>query len=138
MSGETASTQSIVPSHAPPVLVASVLLHYPLSPVSACPPTHTQDCSLPHPGYGHVVLGDPSPFLFYPISSTEVRCLVDYPGPKLPSVSSGDLQRYLLDTVAPQVGRQRLCVAQRAQQGRSSRTQGPCLVRCAAGTWHPS
>lgn len=31
-----------------------------------------QDCELPHPGYANVVLGDPSPFLFYPISSTEV------------------------------------------------------------------
>ncbi|KAM4128176.1 hypothetical protein ACJW30_02G146900 [Castanea mollissima] len=30
-------------------------------------------------------LADPSPILFYPISSTEVRCLVDVPGQKLPS-----------------------------------------------------
>lgn len=62
-----------------------------------------KDCTLTHPGYANVVLGDPSPFLFYPISSTETRCLVDYPGEKLPSVTSGELQRYLLDVVAPQV-----------------------------------
>lgn len=62
-----------------------------------------EGCQLPHPGYGHVVLADPSPVLFYPISSTEVRCLVDYPGPKLPSVTTGDLQKHLLETVAPQV-----------------------------------
>lgn len=62
-----------------------------------------KDVALPHPNYGHVVLAKPSPVLFYPISSTEVRCLVDYPGPSLPSASSGELQRYLLDRIAPQV-----------------------------------
>lgn len=35
--------------------------------------------------------------------SWQVRCLVDYPGEKLPSVTSGELEWYLLDTVAPQV-----------------------------------
>lgn len=62
-----------------------------------------KDCPLPYSNYGHVILGKPSPVLFYPISSTEARCLVDYPGEKLPSVSSGELERYLLDTVAPQI-----------------------------------
>lgn len=62
-----------------------------------------KDCTLPHPGYGHVVLADPSPILFYPISSTEVRCLVDYPGPKLPSATTGALQAHLLQTMAPQL-----------------------------------
>lgn len=33
----------------------------------------------------------------------QVRCLVDYPGEKLPSVTGGELEWYLLDTVAPQV-----------------------------------
>lgn len=32
-----------------------------------------EDASLPHPNFGHVVLGEPSPILFYPISSTQVR-----------------------------------------------------------------
>ncbi|PRQ22137.1 putative squalene monooxygenase [Rosa chinensis] len=40
-----------------------------------------EDCEL----HGHVILGDPSPILFYPISSTEVRYLVDVPGTKVPS-----------------------------------------------------
>jgi squalene monooxygenase len=35
--------------------------------------------ALPAPSHGHVVLGAPAPVLFYPISSTEVRCLVDVP-----------------------------------------------------------
>ena len=33
-----------------------------------------QGCALPHANYGHVVLGTPSPILFYPISSCEVGC----------------------------------------------------------------
>lgn len=32
-----------------------------------------EDASLPHPNFGHVVLGEPSPILFYPISSTQVH-----------------------------------------------------------------
>lgn len=45
-----------------------------LSHVLCVHPCHTpQDCPLPHEGYGHVILGKPSPFLFYPISKTEVR-----------------------------------------------------------------
>jgi len=59
--------------------------------------------TLPAPSHGHVVLGDPSPMLFYPISSTEVRCLVDVPGGRLPPASTGDLARYLLEVIGPQV-----------------------------------
>ena len=59
--------------------------------------------TLPAPSHGHVVLGDPSPVLFYPISSDEVRCLVDVPGDRLPSASTGDLARYLLEVIGPQV-----------------------------------
>lgn len=58
---------------------------------------------LPAPSHGHVILGDPSPVLFYPISSHEVRCLVDVPGGRLPSASTGDLAKYLLTVIAPQV-----------------------------------
>mmetsp|Transcript_2009 Transcript_2009/g.5981 ORF Transcript_2009/g.5981 Transcript_2009/m.5981 type:complete len:524 (-) Transcript_2009:1883-3454(-) len=62
-----------------------------------------RSCVLPHPNYGHVVLAKPSPILFYPISSTEVRTLVDVPGEKLPSAATGALQVYLRSQVAPQV-----------------------------------
>ena len=34
-------------------------------------------CSLPYSNFGHVVLANPSPLLFYPISSVEV-CYVRY------------------------------------------------------------
>lgn len=58
-----------------------------------------RDVQLPFPNHGHVVLAQPSPVLFYPISSKEVRCLVDVPGEKLPE----DLPAYLRSRVAPQL-----------------------------------
>uniref|UniRef100_A0A7N0T0T7 Squalene monooxygenase n=1 Tax=Kalanchoe fedtschenkoi TaxID=63787 RepID=A0A7N0T0T7_KALFE len=62
-----------------------------------------ENCDLPFPNHGHVILADPSPVLFYPISSTEIRCLVDVPGQKVPSVTNGELAHYLKTVIAPQV-----------------------------------
>ncbi|MCO5552840.1 hypothetical protein L7F22_006358 [Adiantum nelumboides] len=62
-----------------------------------------EECDLPHKNHGHVVLADPAPILFYPISGTEVRCLVDVPGEKIPSIGSGEMANYLRSVVAPQV-----------------------------------
>lgn len=62
-----------------------------------------QHCDLPFPQHGHVVLIDPAPVLFYPISSTEVRCLVDVPGGRMPSAADGGVIGYMRDTVAPQL-----------------------------------
>nr|AXU98301.1 squalene epoxidase [Centella asiatica] len=62
-----------------------------------------ENIDLPHINHGHVILADPSPILFYKISSTEIRCLVDVPGQKVPSVSNGELSHYLKTTVAPQI-----------------------------------
>ncbi|KAG8364171.1 hypothetical protein BUALT_Bualt19G0099300 [Buddleja alternifolia] len=62
-----------------------------------------ENCELPYANHGHVVLGDPSPILFYPISSTEIRCLVDVPGQKVPSISNGEMAKYLKTVVAPQI-----------------------------------
>lgn len=62
-----------------------------------------ENCKLPLANHGHVVLADPSPILLYPISSTEVRCLVDIPGQKVPSVANGEMAHYLRTAVAPQV-----------------------------------
>lgn len=64
-----------------------------------------ENCNLPYANHGHVVLADPSPILFYPISSTEVRCLVDVPGQKVPSISNGEMAKYLKTVVASQVYR---------------------------------
>ncbi|XP_060970387.1 squalene epoxidase 3-like [Cannabis sativa] len=62
-----------------------------------------ENCQLPYANHGHVILADPSPILFYPISSTEVRCLVDVPGQKVPSVANGEMAKYLKTVVAPQI-----------------------------------
>ncbi|KAF7809954.1 squalene monooxygenase-like [Senna tora] len=62
-----------------------------------------ENCQLPFAYYGHVILADPSPILFYQISSTEVRCLVDVPGQKLPSIGNGEMANYLKNVVAPQI-----------------------------------
>lgn len=53
---------------------------------------------IPFPNHGHVVLADPTPVLFYPISSNQVRCLVD-----ISSDFQGDITNYMLTVVAPQV-----------------------------------
>ncbi|XP_052188297.1 squalene monooxygenase SE2-like [Diospyros lotus] len=62
-----------------------------------------ENCELPYANHGHVVLADPSPILFYPISSTEIRCLVDVPGQKVPSITNGEMAKYLKTVVAPQI-----------------------------------
>ncbi|KAJ0700533.1 putative squalene monooxygenase [Helianthus annuus] len=62
-----------------------------------------ENVDLPYANHGHVILADPSPILFYPISNTEVRCLVDVPGQKVPSIANGEMADYLKTVVAPQV-----------------------------------
>jgi len=54
---------------------------------------------LPHGARGHVFLTDSAPTLCYPISSSEVRFLVDIPNP-IPSNQDGSLAKYLLENVA--------------------------------------
>ncbi|PWA84635.1 FAD/NAD(P)-binding oxidoreductase family protein [Artemisia annua] len=62
-----------------------------------------ENIDLPYANHGHVILANPSPILFYPISNTEVRCLVDVPGQKVPSISNGEMANYLKTVVAPQI-----------------------------------
>lgn len=56
---------------------------------------------LPYPNRGHVFLCDNTPTLCYPISSNEVRVLIDIPNPVPPN--NGTLAQYLRDHVAPQL-----------------------------------
>ncbi|XP_016551380.2 LOW QUALITY PROTEIN: squalene monooxygenase SE1 [Capsicum annuum] len=62
-----------------------------------------ENFQLSHANYGHVFLADPLPLVFYPISSTEVRCLVDAPGQRVPFISNGEMSKYLKTVVGPQV-----------------------------------
>lgn len=62
-----------------------------------------KNCEVPYPNHGHVFLANPSPILCYRISSTEIRLLVDIPGQKVPSISNGEMARYLKTMVAPQI-----------------------------------
>jgi squalene monooxygenase len=43
-----------------------------------------KDCDMPFPKHGHVFLSGPTPFICYPISSNEVRLLIDFPGDQQP------------------------------------------------------
>lgn len=45
-----------------------------------------KNCPLPHTGHGHLVVTDKTPFIIYPISSNEVRLLIDFPGEKPPRI----------------------------------------------------
>lgn len=65
-----------------------------------------KNCEVPYPNHGHVIIANPSPILLYRISSTEIRCLVDIPGKKIPSIGNGDMSNYLKTQVAPQVKNQ--------------------------------
>lgn len=53
---------------------------------------------IPFPNHGHVVLADPTPVLFYPVSRTQVRCLVD-----ISSQFRGNSTEYMLSNLAPQI-----------------------------------
>ncbi|KAA8545717.1 hypothetical protein F0562_020833 [Nyssa sinensis] len=68
-----------------------------------------KNCQLPYRNHGHVILANPSPILLYQISSTEIRCLVDVPGQKVPSISNGEMAHYLKTKVAPQIPRELYC-----------------------------
>ncbi len=58
-----------------------------------------RDCALPFSGHGHVFLSAPTPFICYPISSTETRLLIDFPGDKAPK--KDEIQEHILNKVAP-------------------------------------
>ena len=60
------------------------------------------DCPLPTRNHGHVILAQPTPILAYPISSTEVRMLIDFPNGTLPS-DKVKLTDHLLSVVLPQL-----------------------------------
>lgn len=59
-----------------------------------------KDVPLPLPAHGHVFLTDASPFLAYPVSPTEIRMLIDFPG-MMPPKKGPDLKKELKVRVLP-------------------------------------
>ena len=59
-----------------------------------------KDADMPAPNHGHVILDGKSPVLVYQIGTHDTRILIDIQG-QMPSLSNGDLRRYLEDEVLP-------------------------------------
>ncbi|XP_051132631.1 squalene monooxygenase SE1-like isoform X2 [Andrographis paniculata] len=62
-----------------------------------------ENCQLPYANYGHYVFADLSSIICFPISSREVRCIVDVPRQKVPSTAKDQMAIYLKTVVAPQI-----------------------------------
>ncbi len=76
-----------------------------------------KDCDMPFPQHGHVFLSGPTPFICYPISNTEVRLLIDFPGEQLPR--NFLLKEHLEVNVTPYIPESmRNSYAQALQEGR--------------------
>lgn len=58
-----------------------------------------KDCLLPYPNHGHVFLSAPTPLICYPISSTETRLLIDFPGNKAPK--KDEIKDHITNKVLP-------------------------------------
>lgn len=61
-----------------------------------------ENCDLPHSNRGYFILKDITAIAF-PIGTNEIRCLVDFPGQKIPSISNGEMTEYLKTVVAPEM-----------------------------------
>ena len=59
-----------------------------------------ENCPLPVPGYGHLVMGTHPPFVMYPVNSNEIRILIDFPGEQPPKINE-DFKLRLLDEFLP-------------------------------------
>lgn len=58
--------------------------------------------SLPYPHHGHVIIAQPSPFLCYPVSATQTRVLIDFPGNNPPR-KGPELTAFLKNTIGSQM-----------------------------------
>lgn len=61
-----------------------------------------KDCVLPFARHGHVIVAQPSPVLVYPITGSETRMLIDFPGEEAPRKGE-ELHKHLLQVVYPQL-----------------------------------
>jgi squalene monooxygenase len=61
-----------------------------------------KNTSLPYPNHGHVIVAQPSPFLCYPVTKTETRVLIDFPG-NTPPKKGNELSAFLKNTIGSQM-----------------------------------
>lgn len=57
---------------------------------------------LPYANHGHVIITDNAPVLVYPVSSTETRVLIDFPGDVAPRKGE-ELSTFLNEVIGPQL-----------------------------------
>jgi squalene monooxygenase len=82
------------------------------------------DCPLPHPRFGHVVIGKAYPVLLYQIGTRETRILIDVPEKIAEaSVAAGGVRGYIRNTVLPTLPAQvRPCVLAALEDGKIPRS----------------
>lgn len=61
-----------------------------------------KDATLPYANHGHVIITDKAPVLVYPVSSTETRVLIDFPGDSPPKKGE-ELTAFLNDNIGKQL-----------------------------------
>jgi squalene monooxygenase len=61
-----------------------------------------ENCQLPYPNHGHVLMSGTSPVLLYPITSTGTRALVDFPGDQPPRMGE-ELKQHLLNVIGKNI-----------------------------------
>ncbi len=57
-----------------------------------------ENCDLPYPNHGHVIMSGTSPVLLYPITSTGTRALIDFKGDAAPRMGE-ELKQHLLTKI---------------------------------------
>lgn len=59
-----------------------------------------ENCDLPYPNHGHVIMSGTSPVLLYPITSSGTRALIDFQGDQAPRMGE-ELKQHLLNKIGP-------------------------------------
>jgi len=61
-----------------------------------------ENCELPYPNHGHVIIAKPGPILAYPVTSNKIRVLIDFP--KYYENPRGmEMKTYLREKIGPQI-----------------------------------
>jgi len=59
-----------------------------------------ENCPLPFPSYGHLVMGPHPAFVMYPVNSNEIRILIDFPGSEPPKIDE-EFKKNLIEVFHP-------------------------------------